>query len=257
MRKEVVPTDEEIQAEYDENPDRYRDPDERVVDFIKLSLVPPAPDAAQEALQRARDGDNFAELAKEYSEGPLAESGGDIGWVSIREGDMGLREPLRDLEVGGVSEITTFGRAYYIFKVEEERTNEETEAREVKARQIQFAPELGDVERVALRAQADTFAAATETAEDFAAAAAAAGYEVTTSGAFSVESTEIENVPQGDMFSFRNGFRTVEEGAVSEVIEGVQYLYVGRVNEILVQEVSPLEDVREEVVTKRYRRDKE
>ncbi len=248
VETEVTPTEAEIQAEYAENPDRYRDPDERIVEFVALSLLPPAPEAAEAALKRARDGEDFAEIAKEVSDGPLAESGGDIDWVAIDENLSRVREPLRDLAVGDVSDITAFGRAYYIFKVEEERTAEDGETREVKARQIQFAPELSDAERAAIRAQADAFATAAETAEDFAAAAAEAGLETTTSGRFSIASTEIENVPQGDLFSFRNGFRAIEEGGVSPVVEGVQNLYVGRVAEIVIPEVKPLEEAREDVV---------
>lgn len=244
----VEPTEEEIQANYDEFPDRYRDPDERVVDFVSFNAMPPVPEIADEIVDRARAGEDFAELAKEYSEGPLADSGGDLDWVKIDDNLARSRSVLKELSPGQVSDVVQFGRGYYIFKVEEERTGEDGETREVKARQIQFAPEMSDDERAAVRARAEEFAAEARLAEDFAAAAEEAGLEVKRTSAFSVDSEEIDNVPLSDMFSFRNGFRAVEKDGVSEVVEGTQAFYVGAVADLIVPELKPLEEVREDVI---------
>ncbi len=37
-------------------------------------------DQARELLARARDGEDFAELARRYSECPSGKAGGDLGW---------------------------------------------------------------------------------------------------------------------------------------------------------------------------------
>ena len=96
----VEPTEEEVREQYDLSPERYRDPDERVVEFVTYSLVPGEPEAAADVVQRARDGEDFAALATEFSDGPLASSGGDLGWVPLDDNIGPARAPLADLAVG-------------------------------------------------------------------------------------------------------------------------------------------------------------
>lgn len=67
----------------------------------------PAEDAAQrqlaqELLERAKAGEDFAELARKYSKGPAAENGGYLG--SFRRGSLDpvLEEALFSLPAGGV-----------------------------------------------------------------------------------------------------------------------------------------------------------
>lgn len=53
---------------------------------------------------------SFAELAKSYSEGPGASTGGDLGWILESEAQKEFREAVRNLKVNEVSEaITTEG----------------------------------------------------------------------------------------------------------------------------------------------------
>ena len=46
-----------------------------------------------------------------------------------------------------MSDVHAFGISYFIFKVEEERTQEDSETREVKASQIQLIPEQSEQDR--------------------------------------------------------------------------------------------------------------
>jgi hypothetical protein len=247
IEPEVVPTAEEIQAQYDEDPSKYNIPEKRVAEYAGVSLKPPRPDLVDELVKRARDGEDFAELAKQYSDGMDKDTGGDIGWLTIGDRLLEHRKAVADLAVGQVSDPVEALNGYFIYKAEEERTNEETKEREVKTRNIYIAPRLSGEERESRKQQADDLLAAAVESGDLAAAAAAASLEVKTTGSFSVESTEIENVPKMDLYSFRMGFKDVAQGAFAEVIEGRENLYVAKVVSVEPAVPQPLEAVRERV----------
>jgi len=243
----VEVTEEQIVQQYEENPEIYQNPAERVVEFVMFSMVPPMPDVAQEIVERARGGEDFGELAKEFSEGPDAETGGDYGWVTIDDTLRPPRDVVRGLGVGEVSDVIAFGRGYYIYKVEEERGGEGDAPLEKRIRQIQFFPQLDDETRSAVEGQAEAFAQAAAAADGLEAVAEEEGLEVLRSGAFSNVSTEIANVPAGDLFAFRSGFAQLGQGEVSGVVTGGRNLYVGRVDEVKDPTPKPLDEVRDQV----------
>ncbi len=123
---QVTVTEEEIAAYYNAHPDEFKT--EATVHarhiLIKTESDDP-PEAIQEKkaraleiLEMARGGRDFAELAKEYSEGPSAAKGGDLG--EFKKSDM--VKPFADkafsMAAGGISEpvLTRFG--WHIIKVE-------------------------------------------------------------------------------------------------------------------------------------------
>ena len=69
---------------------------------------------AQEVARKAKDGGDFAALAKEYSDGPSGPQGGDLGtWVQGRmvpEFDTAIL----GMEVGGVSDPVETGFGYHV-----------------------------------------------------------------------------------------------------------------------------------------------
>lgn len=77
--------------------------------------------------QRAVDGADFAQLARDQGEGPEAADGGDIGWVAT--GQLGdLKEvPIFSTPIGGISDVITIeGEGVYLFKVLAEEQREAT-----------------------------------------------------------------------------------------------------------------------------------
>jgi len=117
-----------LQAYYEEQkaktPERYVQPEQRRVSHILLQVTDPKEDAAVKAkaeaiLKRAEAGEDFAKLAKEFSQDPgSADKGGDLGWserkvwvpafadaaFSMKEGE--IRGPVK----------TQFG--YHILKLD-------------------------------------------------------------------------------------------------------------------------------------------
>lgn len=126
---EAEPTDEELQAHYDENADRYVTPDQAQVRHI---LIKPTGSSEQdratvrsrlEALKRqVEEGADFGELAAAFSECPSGkESGGGLGWVArgatVTEFDLAAFE----LQIGDISGVVETALGFHIIeKLDEE-----------------------------------------------------------------------------------------------------------------------------------------
>ncbi|MBI4559830.1 MAG: SurA N-terminal domain-containing protein [Candidatus Hydrogenedentes bacterium] len=244
----IDPTPEQIQAQYDKDPAAYQTPEQRKAEFVAVSLDPPRPAVLDEMLQKARGGADFAELAKQYSVSNTAQQGGTLQWIPADETLPPYRKVLADLKVGDVSEPVEAPSGYYIYKVEEERTNPETTKREVNAREILIRPQLTAEDRASREAQAQQLAAKAKETGDLQAAATAAGLPLQAASAFSIDSPAIENIPPQDVRPFRTGLAMIPQDAVSEIITGSKNLYVAKVLEVTPAVVQPLEAVRDRVV---------
>ncbi|HNR34259.1 MAG TPA: SurA N-terminal domain-containing protein [Candidatus Hydrogenedentes bacterium] len=246
---EIVPTEEQIKAEYDKDPTRYQLPEKRDIEFAAVSLAVERPALLDDLVKRAREGADFAELAKQHSEGPDKEQGGEMEWVAPGPNDPDHIKALLGLPVGAVSDpIESFG-AYYIFKVEQERTDEATGARSVKAREIIIRPKLTEGERMAREEKAAHLLAKAKESGDLRTAAAEAGLPVMTAQGISRDSESIENVAKEDLWAVRSGLANVALNEFpKEVIKGRANLYVAKVIQIEPPVLQPLEAVREKVV---------
>jgi peptidyl-prolyl cis-trans isomerase SurA len=66
-------------------------------------------------------GADFADTAKEFSEGSKATDGGDWGWLEPSSLRAELKDAVDKDETGGISDIIEAGDAYYILWVEKRR----------------------------------------------------------------------------------------------------------------------------------------
>lgn len=231
---------------FEENKETYRDPDTIVAEAVKVSLVPPIPDKAIEAYNKAKQGEDFAELAKTYSD-QKSQPGGDLGWQSPRENDPPHRQVLFSLKVGEINEpVYTFG-SYYIFKVEEERTNAETGVREVHARQIMIRASLSDEEKKQREEQAKEIAQKANEEKTLEKVAQEKGLEIVKIGPFTKESKTIEGLNQFDTYQFRSAFMVEEKDSEYQVITARDNVFVAKVLERTKGEIPPLDKVRERV----------
>jgi peptidyl-prolyl cis-trans isomerase D len=90
LASKVNVDDAQLKAYYDEQkaktPELFAQPEQRRVSHILLPVANPKDDAAVKAkaegiLKRAQAGEDFAQLAKEFSQDPgSAQQGGDLGW---------------------------------------------------------------------------------------------------------------------------------------------------------------------------------
>ncbi|MCL7488016.1 MAG: SurA N-terminal domain-containing protein [Desulfobulbaceae bacterium] len=124
--EQVTPGEEELRARYEANLEKYTTPEQRHARHI-LFKVDESDDAqtridkknkAEEVLEKARAGQDFAELAKQYSEGPTGPSGGDLGFFNRGAMVKQFDDVVFQMEPGEISEIveTVFG--YHIIQLE-------------------------------------------------------------------------------------------------------------------------------------------
>ncbi|MGM0438314.1 MAG: peptidylprolyl isomerase [Bacillota bacterium] len=130
VTKEVSISDEEAKEYYNNNKNQYEYGEQVNASHILLEDE----EKVEEVLNKVNNGQNFAELAEEYSQGPTAEDGGKLGF--FEKGDMvpAFEEKAFDLEVGEISEEavkTDYG--YHIIKVTDKKEAGVASFEEVKS----------------------------------------------------------------------------------------------------------------------------
>lgn len=107
-------TDEEIEQYFEDNKDLYGQEEQVIASHILLEDE----DTAKEVLAKVKAGEDFAELAKEYStDTATKEDGGDLGYISRNQMDEAFEEAAFSLEKGAVSEVVQTSDGYEIIKV--------------------------------------------------------------------------------------------------------------------------------------------
>src|SRR5574343_266688 len=92
---------------------------------------------AEQALKRARAGENFAQLAAAFSDAPDALSGGDLGWRSPDRLPVLYADALTRLQPGDVGEVLRSSAGFHILKLVAKRGGKVNVAvRQTKARHI-------------------------------------------------------------------------------------------------------------------------
>ncbi len=195
---EVEVTDQEIEEFYQLHQDDYLEPKKvharhilfRISEKAKTAEIQEILDRAKKVLDLARKGDNFAELARKYSDDSTASKGGDLGY--FKSGDM--VKPFADsafsLKKGEISDLVRTRFGVHIIKVEDIKEESVKPLAAVKETVRQSLKEERSRE-IALQ-RADSFIDLSRALDDLQKAAAEAGLEVKESGLFATE----EPVPQ-------------------------------------------------------------
>ena len=131
VRRKVTISDEDVERYYKLNAAKYRTNDRVRIRHILLSLRENAPaDQVRSVLAQGKElhrriaaGEEFAALAREYSQGAGQADGGDIGWVT-RGSLIGAIEEVafQKLSVGQVSEPFRTSMGVHIVKLEARET---------------------------------------------------------------------------------------------------------------------------------------
>jgi peptidyl-prolyl cis-trans isomerase D len=241
-------SDEEVAKYYEQHRNEFSEPEKRRIRYVFIENKPSPSDSAEtwqtaeDLLARARQGEDFAELAKAHSEDEgTAEKGGDLGFF----GRGTMVKPFEDAAFGArPGEIvgpvqTSYG--LHLIKVEARR--KEGDKEEVQARHIllKFKPSVQTVEAARSRAE---YIATQAKEVGLRQAAQAESLRVDDSGFF-VEGGFIPGIGLNrriSNFVFHN-----REGAVSEVYETERGFYVVEVAEIQKARVRPLEEVKAQI----------
>jgi peptidyl-prolyl cis-trans isomerase D len=257
LESKVTVDDAQLKAYYDDQktktPERFTQPEQRRVRHILLQVSDPKDDAAVKAkadslLKRAQSGEDFAALAKQFSEDPgSAQQGGDLGW-SERKAFVG---PFADAAFGmKEGEIkgpvkTQFG--YHILKLDGiQPTNVKTFEQAKPELETEFR--RNEAERLFNSAQDELADAALQNTTDIDVVARKAGLTVHDIPVFSRTEGGGELGKSGPILEAAFG-QDVLDGRLSPIVEiekgrGV----VLRATDHKLPQQKPLDAVRTEVV---------
>jgi peptidyl-prolyl cis-trans isomerase D len=125
-RSKVIISDEELLEYYNENQEVFKTPNTVEARHILLRVdenaTPEAVKKTQERalgiLKSAREGKDFAELAKQYSEGPTRNSGGHLGTFTKEAMVKPFADMAFSMKAGEISEPVRTRFGWHIIKVE-------------------------------------------------------------------------------------------------------------------------------------------
>jgi peptidyl-prolyl cis-trans isomerase C len=128
IMKNVSVTDEDMEQYYNLNKEKFSVPEQVRARHILIKVSPDAPDEekskarekAQAILERAKKGEDFAQLATENSDDPGSGSrGGDLGFFGRGRMVKTFEEAAFSLKPGQMSGIVETRFGYHIIKAEE------------------------------------------------------------------------------------------------------------------------------------------
>jgi peptidyl-prolyl cis-trans isomerase D len=150
--------DSDLRAAYDKAKDRYIEPEKRKGRHVLIQVAEGQDDAAgqkkaQEVLSKANAGEDFAALAKQYSDDPGSkDNGGDLGWAERSYFVPEFADALFSMKPGEVRGPVKTQFGYHIIRLDEiqpgkTRTFEEARTEiEAQVRRDLSADRFGDIQ---------------------------------------------------------------------------------------------------------------
>ncbi|MDD4878893.1 MAG: peptidylprolyl isomerase [Candidatus Omnitrophica bacterium] len=126
VREKIVVTPTEIENYYKKHSEELKAPESAhlfgiVIRFEEGSTEEAVKQKADDVVKLARDGRDFGELAKVYSQGAKAQEGGDFGFVEKGQMREDFEKVIFALKPGEISDPVKTDTGYFIFKVEEKK----------------------------------------------------------------------------------------------------------------------------------------
>ena len=127
FKGDVDITEKEIESYYEYNADTYRQPKQVKARHILFKVDQDASEEvknkvkarAEKVLEKARKGEDFAALAKEFSEGPSKSQGGDLGYFKAGQMEPPFEQAAFSLKKGEISDPVRTRFGYHIILVED------------------------------------------------------------------------------------------------------------------------------------------
>ena len=146
----TIISDSEVKAFYDKNPDKFNKPESVRASHILIRVEPEAEEAIKKAARekiemaqaRIKAGEDFAALAKEVSQCPSSEKGGDLGFFAKGQMVKPFEDAAFSLEPGVVSDIVETQFGFHLIKVTEKQKAGLFSLDEVKEDLKQYLTEL-------------------------------------------------------------------------------------------------------------------
>lgn len=127
VKSKIVITDQDVKEYYDAHEDLYAGKVKYHLRQILLKVDSNMSDSEKKEkyqkitniYNRLRKGENFADLARKYSQASTAVQGGDLGFFEIRLLTPQIRSALEGLEAGQFSGIIEADQGYQLFFIDE------------------------------------------------------------------------------------------------------------------------------------------
>lgn len=140
VKSKIIITEEKIKEYYNQHKAKFRNEGKVHLATIFLkqkggsSRIEDSPvyRKAKEIVMRARNGEDFAGLARRYSEGPGTQDGGDLGFFKTDQLDPELSRIIKDMPIGGVSEPIARPSGMQIIKLVERQERRQKSLDEVR-----------------------------------------------------------------------------------------------------------------------------
>ena len=201
---------------------------------------------AEALLKRLRNGEDFATLAREFSDDPSASRGGDLGWFS--EGRMveNFNDAVFEMdEPGLVNRVVETSYGYHLIKVTEPETNTVYKIAKVET---ELAPSE-NTRNLAYR-KAEMFAASAEDLETFEAQVENDSLNSFTARGLGPNERRVNDIYEARpivMWAYNDN---TSVGEVSEVFELEDRYVVAALAGITEEGTASVEDVRDELMAK-------
>lgn len=120
--------DEDVKKFYEENKDAFKQPESANASHILVEEE----DKAREIYEKIQKGEDFEELAKEFSTCPSKEKGGNLGTFTKGQMVKEFEDAVFENEVGTITEPVKTQFGYHIIKINEKNDSKELAFDEVK-----------------------------------------------------------------------------------------------------------------------------
>lgn len=257
FRPQVLISDEILEQQFEEQKARFITSEERLASHILITLDQNADDAtvetakqkAQSLAKRAREGEDFAELAKDNSDDfGSAPNGGDLGWLEPGVMVQAFEDALYSLDSGAISDPVKTGFGYHIIQSREIKPSHGMTFAEAKE-QLQSEYSSEQAESLYLEQANRLVDLVYEDPTTLGAAADELALEIKTEGPFSraggsgvAANTEVVKAAFSEL--------VLQEDASSEPIEiSLNHVVVIRVRQHLPSAQRDLAEVKDQIVT--------
>ena len=249
----VYVSDEEISEYYNNHLENYNESPQRKFRYVKLPLEPSPEDTktAEDKINKIYDyaisGEDFATLAQEYSEGPSAPQGGDLGYFTKGKMVKEFEDAAFALNVNEISKPVKTQFGWHVIKATDKRTNENG-VEEMKASHILIKVEPGADARRNLETLAQNFYDSA-LIDSFTVIAADYALEIQETPPFTEIAGYIQGIGRVQMlidFAFKNKIGDVAPPYRSDQGE----YFIAQISYEIGDHYKPLEDVKTEIYNK-------
>ena len=139
---QAIVSEKESRIFFENNPQYFKKPEEVKASHILIQVAPDASDeeklAAREKIEdiqkKIAAGDDFANLARQYSEGPSSTNGGDLGYFDRKKMVKPFSDAAFELKPGQVSNIVETRFGFHLIKVFDKKSKSTYEFEDIKGR---------------------------------------------------------------------------------------------------------------------------